>query len=80
MLFIHCRCKSQTYSQFLPVASVVICFYNEHYTTLLRSVHSILDRTPLELLKEIILVNDFSDSGKQVSWEWLWASLSLSEF
>ncbi|KAL0276844.1 UNVERIFIED_CONTAM: hypothetical protein PYX00_004322 [Menopon gallinae] len=58
----HQLCKSQTYSQYLPIASVVICFYNEHYTTLLRSVHSILDRTPSELLKEIILVNDFSDS------------------
>lgn len=55
------RCRNITYKSDLPKASVVICFYNEHYQTLLRSVHSILDRTPENLLKEIVLVDDFSD-------------------
>lgn len=55
------RCRNITYKSDLPNASVVICFYNEHYQTLLRSVHSILDRTPENLLKEIVLVDDFSD-------------------
>lgn len=54
-------CRNITYKSDLPKASVVICFYNEHYQTLLRSVHSILDRTPENLLKEIVLVDDFSD-------------------
>lgn len=45
----------------LPSASVIICFYNEHLTTLIRTLYSIVDRTPSYLLKEIILINDYSD-------------------
>ena len=63
--FICCRCKKQTYPRDLPVASVVICFYNEAWSTLLRSVHSILDKTPARLLKEIVLVDDSSSMGKE---------------
>ncbi|KAM0729193.1 Polypeptide N-acetylgalactosaminyltransferase 35A [Formica fusca] len=58
----HKLCKTQRYSSNLPNASIIICFYNEHYTTLLRSLHSIFERTPTALLHEIILVNDYSDS------------------
>ncbi|KAG5886089.1 hypothetical protein JTB14_031690 [Gonioctena quinquepunctata] len=54
-------CKSRTYENNLPKGSIVICFYNEHYHTLLRTIHSILDRTPSDLLEEIILVDDQSD-------------------
>lgn len=46
----------------LPKASIIICFYNEHKMTLIRSLKTILERTPSELLEEIILVDDFSDS------------------
>lgn len=58
----HNLCKNITYEKNLPNASIVICFYNEHYKTLLRSLYSIINRTPKNLLHEIILVNDYSDS------------------
>ncbi|OXB71904.1 UNVERIFIED_CONTAM: hypothetical protein H355_004783 [Colinus virginianus] len=55
-------CKRQQYDiSNLPKASVVIIFHNEPFSTLLRSVHSVLNLTPPPLLEEIILVDDGSD-------------------
>ncbi|KAL2749652.1 polypeptide N-acetylgalactosaminyltransferase 35A isoform X1 [Vespula maculifrons] len=56
-------CQTQKYANDLPNASIVICFYNEHYTTLMRSLQSLIVRTPMSLLHEIILVNDYSESN-----------------
>ncbi|XP_041824509.1 polypeptide N-acetylgalactosaminyltransferase 11 [Melanotaenia boesemani] len=55
------RCREKSYPLALPSASVVICFFNEAFSALLRTVHSVLDRTPAYLLHEIILVDDHSE-------------------
>ena len=44
--------------------SVIIIFLEEPYSVLLRTVHSVLNTTPSMLLKEIILVDDFSTTNE----------------
>ncbi|CAG5125649.1 unnamed protein product, partial [Candidula unifasciata] len=44
----------------LARSTVIICFHNEALSVLLRTVHSVLGRTPRHLLEKVILVDDFS--------------------
>ncbi|RCN30793.1 glycosyltransferase, group 2 family protein [Ancylostoma caninum] len=55
------ECLTEKYHEDLPDTSVVVCFHNEAWSVLLRTVHSVLERTPDKLLNELILVDDFSD-------------------
>ena len=57
------RCLQQHPTSGLPTASVILCFHDEAWPTLLRTVHSILDTAPRALLQEIILVDDLSQQG-----------------
>ncbi|XP_030344266.1 polypeptide N-acetylgalactosaminyltransferase 15 isoform X4 [Strigops habroptila] len=57
------RCLQQEYDSSLPTASVIICFHDEAWSTLLRTVHSIMDTAPKASLKDIILVDDLSQQG-----------------
>lgn len=47
----------------LPTTSIIIIFYNEPYSVLLRTVHSVLNTVDSRLLKEIILVDDSSTNA-----------------
>lgn len=53
-------CSESLVHDDLPSTSVIFCFVDEVWSTLLRSVHSVLNRSPPHLLKEVILVDDCS--------------------
>lgn len=53
-----------SYPRELPQVSVVFIFVNEALSVVLRSVHSVVNHTPPQLLKEVILVDDSSDHGE----------------
>ncbi|XP_015248338.1 PREDICTED: polypeptide N-acetylgalactosaminyltransferase 18-like [Cyprinodon variegatus] len=57
-------CRNMSYSSDLPQLGVIFIFVNEALSVLLRSIHTVIQRTPPYLLKEIILVDDNSNSCK----------------
>ncbi|NWX13534.1 GALT5 acetylgalactosaminyltransferase, partial [Aegotheles bennettii] len=53
-------CSEQRVHNDLPTTTIIMCFVDEVWSTLLRSVHSVLSRSPPHLIEEVILVDDFS--------------------
>ncbi|XP_077025880.1 putative polypeptide N-acetylgalactosaminyltransferase 8 isoform X2 [Tamandua tetradactyla] len=58
------RCLQKMYSSQLPSLGVILIFLDEALSIILRAITSIIDRTPSRVLKEIILVDDFSSNGE----------------
>ncbi|KAM8808532.1 N-acetylgalactosaminyltransferase 7 isoform 2-T2 [Eudromia elegans] len=57
------ECKYWHYDENLLTSSVVIVFHNEGWSTLMRTVHSVIKRTPRKYLAEIVLIDDFSNKA-----------------
>ena len=54
------NCRTKHYPDNMPQVSVVIIFRDEWHSVLLRTAYSVLEMSPPELLKEIVLVDDGS--------------------
>nr|XP_019959147.1 PREDICTED: probable polypeptide N-acetylgalactosaminyltransferase 8 isoform X2 [Paralichthys olivaceus] len=56
------RCANKTYPKDLPSLGVVLIYLNEALSVIKRALRSIIDRTPKNILKEIIMVDDSSSN------------------
>jgi len=56
----HEECKHWDYSPQLPSVSVILVFHNEGWSTLVRTIHSVINFTPPQLLEEVVLIDDGS--------------------
>lgn len=55
------QCKTKFDIDTMPKVSIIIIFHNEALSSLLRTITSVINRTPPVLLTEIILADDASD-------------------
>lgn len=63
------RCFTKKYLKNLPQVSIIIAYHDELLSIFKRTLHSIYNRTPHELIKEIILVNDNSSINYNMFYE-----------
>ncbi|KAI4803405.1 hypothetical protein KUCAC02_006954 [Chaenocephalus aceratus] len=56
------RCADKEYPKDLPSMSVILIYLDEALSIIKRAIRSIIDKTPAHLLKEIILVDDYSSN------------------
>jgi polypeptide N-acetylgalactosaminyltransferase len=54
-------CKTRKYLANLPTVSVIIPIYNEQFSIVMRTAHSIVNRAQGDLVREVIFVDDQSD-------------------
>ncbi|XP_075716366.1 N-acetylgalactosaminyltransferase 7 isoform X2 [Rhinoderma darwinii] len=55
------ECRYWQYDENLLTSSVIIVFHNEGWSTLMRTVHSVIKRTPRKFLAEIVMIDDYSN-------------------
>lgn len=55
------KCFQIKYPMLLPSVSVIMVIHNEAWSVLMRAIWSVLNRSPDELLEELLLVDDYSD-------------------
>ncbi|KAL5263086.1 hypothetical protein ACHWQZ_G008481 [Mnemiopsis leidyi] len=68
--FRHTTCMQRQYPDDMPAASVIMVFYNEAASVVLRTVHSVLNKSPPHLIHEILLYDDNSDLEEVVEGSW----------
>lgn len=78
----HEACKVVEYDspEELPKASVVIIFCNEALSTVLRTIWSVINKTPLVMLQEIVLVDDGSTSEEMTDLLPKYLKLRMKDF
>ena len=59
----RCRNKAKKLPEELSPTSIIIVMFNEELSVILRTIVSILLNTPMESVKEVIIVDDRSNKG-----------------